>query len=155
MDCRALQNNDPAWLPWTDPAISTSLECQGLPPNLFDIEVLDDQNNQIQQFEGSAQGTTIHNLEPGTYTVNEIKVPSPGGIGDQSPNLEVNAAAQQACIDAGFPDGGALYNDRARILYQSICIEYEDEQGNDCSTVTLAAGEEKTCIVKNYIREVD
>jgi len=33
-----------------------------------------------------------------------------------------------------------------------ICIEYEDEQGNDCSTLTLAAGEDKTCTVKNYIR---
>lgn len=31
----------------------------------------------------------------------------------------------------------------------NICIEYEDEQGLDCNTITLAAGEEKTCTVKN------
>jgi len=33
------------------------------------------------------------------------------------------------------------------ILYAPICFEYEDEQGNDCCTITLAAGEERTCIV--------
>ena len=34
---------------------------------------------------------------------------------------------------------------------QPRCFEYEDEQGNDCSTLTLAAGENKLCTVKNYI----
>jgi hypothetical protein len=33
----------------------------------------------------------------------------------------------------------------------AICLEYKDEQGNNCSTVILAEGEERTCIVKNYI----
>ncbi len=31
------------------------------------------QNTQLQQFEGIAHGTTIQNLQPGTYAVNEIK----------------------------------------------------------------------------------
>ena len=42
--------------------------CQPLPESIFDIRVLDDQNNQIQQFEGSEQGTTIQNLEPDIYS---------------------------------------------------------------------------------------
>lgn len=53
-----------------------------------------------------------------------------------------------------FLQGGRLANTTAvpdDINYQ-ICIEYEDVQNNDCSTVTLAAGEDKTCTVKNYIR---
>ena len=37
-------------------------------------------NTQIQQFEGSEQGTTIENLELGTYSVNEIKNPNPIAI---------------------------------------------------------------------------
>ena len=60
----------------------------------------------LQQFEGSAQGTTIQNLQPGTYTVNEIK----------NPNSNVNqlgedATAEAACVnDQGFDDGGTLFN---------------------------------------------
>ena len=53
----------------------------------------------------------------------------------------------------GFDDGGTLLNTNADPdLRYTICIEYEDEQDNDCSTLTLAGGEDKTCTVKNYIR---
>lgn len=74
MNCLGLQNNSSApWLDCNNLNISGSVFCQSLPENIFDIEVLDDQNTQIQEFVGSEQGTTIENLEPGTYTVNEIK----------------------------------------------------------------------------------
>jgi hypothetical protein len=57
------------------------------------------------------------------------------------------------CIDfLGFPDGGQVINTTSNTNYAGLCFEYEDEQGNDCSTITLAAGEERTCTVKNYIR---
>ncbi|HSF49596.1 MAG TPA: hypothetical protein VLA74_02445, partial [Nitrososphaeraceae archaeon] len=75
MNCQELQNNSPAWLSCDDPTISTTSFCQNLQENFFDIEVLDEQDNKIQQFQGSQQGTTIQNLEPGTYTVNEIEYP--------------------------------------------------------------------------------
>jgi len=29
--------------------------------------------------------------------------------------------------------------------------QYEDEHGNDCSQTTVNEGEDKVCIVKNYI----
>ena len=45
-------------------------------------------------------------------------------------------------------------NQNAGIDYY-ICFEYEDEQGNDCSTITLAAGESRPCTVKNYIHQGD
>ena len=106
---------------------------------------MDDQNTQIQQFVGSTEGTTIQNLEPGTYTVNEIE--HVNNIDQQGEDPTVEAA----CISAGFPDGGSVVNSTELIDY-IICFEYEDEQGNNCSTITLAAGEEKTCTVKNYIR---
>ena len=111
----------------------------------FDIEVLNDQDIQIQQFEGSTEGTTISNLEPGTYTVNEIKHNSTFDQLGEDPFLK------QQCINQGFTDGGPLFNSTAIGGYV-VCFEYKDEQGNDCSTITLAAGEERTCIVKNYIR---
>jgi hypothetical protein len=150
MNCEALQNNDPGWLLCTDPVISNSEFCQAISANLFDIEVLDDQNSQIEQFEGSAQGTTIQNLQPGTYTVNEIKHTSSEG------QLGTENDVTQACTAAGFTDGGLLITPGTEgdILY-TICFEYEDEQGNDCSAVTLAEGEAKTCIVKNYLRIAD
>jgi len=147
MGCNLI-NDSPDWLPCIGSSISSSIYCQGLPPNLFDIEVLDNQNTQIQQFEGSTAGTTIQNLQPGTYTVKEIKHT------DATNQLGVEDLAQQACTEttAGFSDGGLLSNTVALIVYSPLCFEYEDEQGNDCSTVTLAAGEHKTCTVKNYIR---
>ena len=120
--------------------------CQSLPENIFDIELLDDQSNQIQQFEGSEQGTTIENLEPGTYTVNEIKHLIPQNQLGESEDSEI----EEICKNAGFFGGGLLIN-TATITSNIICFEYEDEQGNDCSTITLAAEEDKTCIVKNFI----
>jgi hypothetical protein len=37
------------------------------------------------------------------------------------------------------------------IEYRFLCFEYEDEIENNCTTMTLAAGEDKTWIMKNYI----
>ena len=128
-------------------SISSTDFCQGLPANLFDIEVLDAQNTQLQQFEGSTQGTTIQNLQPGTYTVNEIKHQN---VANQ---LLENPIVKDQCVNnQGFDDGGTLLNTNIDpdLAYQ-ICFEYEDEQRNDCSTLTLAAGENKLCTVKNYI----
>jgi hypothetical protein len=149
MECTKLENNSSA--PWLDcngddPDISDTIFCLSLPESIFDIEVLDDQNIRIvPPFQGSPTGTTIENLEPGTYTVNEIEGPS---IFDQ---LGENPSVETACINvAGFTDGGGVNNSTSDTRY-SICFEYEDEQDNDCNTITLAAGEERTCIVKNYI----
>jgi hypothetical protein len=139
-------NDSPAWLDCNDnPTTRDTTFCQSLPESIFDIEVLDDQNNQIQQFEGSVQGTTIQDLEPGTYTVNEIIHPT---INNQlGENLSVAGACE---FSLGFSGGGQVLNTTTNVLY-SICFEYEDEQGNDCNTITLAAGESRTCTVKNYI----
>jgi hypothetical protein len=146
MDCD-FQNNSEEWLDCNNSAISDTIFCQSLPESIFDIEVLDDQNAQIQQFEGSEQGTIIQNLEPGTYTVNEIKVD--GNLNQ----LGIVQEVEDACVNlSGFSDGGDLFNTTSNVFYRFICFEYEDEQGNDCSTITLAAGEERTCTVKNYIR---
>ena len=147
MDCQELQNDSPSWLPCIGSTISDTDFCLRLQPNLFDIEVLDVQNTQIQQFEGSTAGTTIQNLQPGTYTVNEIKHQS------NINQLGENAEIQQECTSLSFVDGGILDSQEIQKpgLIYNICFEYEDEQGNDCSTVTLAAGEDKTCTVKNYI----
>ena len=68
MNCQLLANDSPQWLLCDDPLISNTIACQGLTEDLFDIEVLDDQGNQIAQFEGSVPGTTIDNLEPGIYS---------------------------------------------------------------------------------------
>ena len=142
-------NNATDWILCTEPFISNKFDCLGLPPSIFDIEVLDDQNNQIQQFEGSIQGTTIQNLPPANYTVNEIKVPLSPATTDV---LEGRNPA--GCINRGFDDAGTITNSTGQgggSAFYDICFEYEDEQGNDCSTVALAAGEEETCTVKNYI----
>jgi hypothetical protein len=151
MSCFFMQNTDPDWLPCTNSAIDNTVFCKRLLANLFDIEVLDDQNNQIQQFAGSLQGTTIQNLQSGTYIVNETKVPDPGASPTPIDQLFESPAAQQTCIDFGFDGGGSLFRTTPGRVFYNICFEYEDEQGNDCSNVTLAAGEEKTCTVKNYI----
>ena len=151
MDCDDLDNNSQEWINCNPPSsISGSFFCTSLPENLFDIEVIDDQNNQIEQFEGSAEGETIENLEPNTYTVNEI-VHTLSSVNNR---LEVNTDVEAACMDNGFAGGGQLFRsqgDDKRVTY-NICFEYEDEQGNDCRTITLAAEEERTCTVKNYIR---
>ena len=145
MDCQDIQDGDDAWLQCDNPAISETTACQNLVENLFDLEVLNDQNTQIQQFEGSAQGTTIEDLSPGTYSVNEIKVPPlpPNQLTESEPN-------ENLCDALGFDDGGSLRLIPEFIGY-AICFEYEDEQGNDCSTFTLQSGEDKICTAKNYI----
>jgi hypothetical protein len=149
MDCQQMTNTDLAWLPCIGSTISNSPPCLELTANLFDIEVLDDQNSQIiPPFEGSADGTIIENLQPGTYTVNEIK-------NNQSNINQLGESVndETTCGVLGFDDGGTLLNTNADPdLSYTICIEYEDEQENDCSTLTLAGGEDKTCTVKNYIR---
>ena len=143
-----MQNTDPGWLSCANSAIDNTVFCNSLPANLFVIEVLDDQSNQIRQFEGSLQGTIIQNLQTGTYTVNETKVPE----GPPTPSDQLfESSAQQTCIGLGFDGGGSLFTNNPDRVFYNICFEYEDEQGNDCSNVTLAAGEEKTCTVKNYI----
>src|SRR5574339_994428 len=151
MNCQALQNNSTLWLPFINSPINNTAFCRSLPASIFDIEVLDHQNSQIHQFVGSAQGTTIQNLQPGTYTVNEIKHFDACSTINQ---LAVDTVAETACNSVSFLQGERLANKTAvtdDINYQ-ICIEYEDVQNNDCSTLTLAAGEDKTCTVKNYIR---
>ncbi len=148
MNCQTLQDDDSGWLPCTDPIAFTDPRfCTNLPANLFDIEVLDDQSTQLQQFEGSAQGTTIQNLQPGTYIVNEIK-----NLNSNINQLEANPLAQGLCVSQGFAGGGTLTNTNSNPdTDYTICFEYVDEADNDCSTLTLAAGENKLCTVKNYI----
>jgi len=145
MDCQDLPNDSQSWLQCTEPTISSSEFCHRLPENLFDIEVLNIQNNPIQQFEGSAGGITIENIEPGSYTIHEIKyTDNADQLGESNNSFEV-------CTSAGFPNGGALFNSNTFTTYHTICIQYEDEQGNDCSQTTVNEGEDKVCIVKNYI----
>jgi hypothetical protein len=147
MNCRALQNNSPFWLNCNDDSIDHSIFCLSLPESIFDIRVLDNQMRQIQKFKGSEQGTTIENLGPGLYRVNEIKYVI------SFDHLRNNPAAKAECVNEGrFSDGGDSFNTTSHVDYIAICFEYKDEQGNNCSTISLAAGEEKTCIVKNYIR---
>ncbi|MDR4512605.1 MAG: hypothetical protein MRJ93_12975 [Nitrososphaeraceae archaeon] len=146
MNCLGLNSGSEDWLSCDDPNISNTDACLNLQENFFDIEVLDDQNNQISEFTGSQQGETITNLEPGTqYTVNEIRQPIP--VEDQLIEFEIT---QQNCNGNDFPEGGNYFNSDVSINY-NICFEYEDEQGEDCTTNTIAASEDKTCIVKNYI----
>ena len=78
------------------------------------------------------------------YSVNEIREDA---LGVLNPTEEPQLAD---CNDGGFPESGQTFV--GGIFYQIICITYEDEQGADCSTTNIAAGEDKTCIVKNYIR---
>lgn len=146
-NCQPLDNNSPNWISCDNSEISNNVFCQELSEDLFDIEVLDDQNNPILEFVGSQQGTTIHNLEPGTYTVNEIKHQSTEDQLGESEPAQIQCNNQQ-----NFPEGGNLIKQDPMIDYR-ICFEYEDEQGNDCTTNTIAAGEAKTCIVKNYISD--
>ena len=47
MNCTLLQNNDEDWIQCDDSSISETSFCRALPENLFDIRVLDDQNNEI------------------------------------------------------------------------------------------------------------
>ncbi len=149
MTCEDL-HDDSRWLPCTDPGAFTNDPtdpkfCQRLTENLFDIEVLDSQNTQLEQFEGSVDGTTIQNLQAGTYAVNEIKDDSglfPPNVLYSNPQTQT----EERCVSNGFSDGGDLFNPGFPTLPNNlylICFKYVDEQDNDCSTVTLAAGEIK------------
>ena len=144
MGC-SLPNNSTDWISCDNSNIANTPFCTALNENSFDIEVNASNNQQIAQFEGSAAGTTIPNLQPGTYIVNEIKFPEES-FGQLSESMDV----KDDCARIEFPDGGRFPNEP--INYPNICFEYEDEQRNDCTTITLAAGEERTCTVKNYIR---
>ena len=76
MDCGDFPNNSDQWINCNDASISGTPFCDALNEDSFDIAVLDNLNNpqtDPSPFEGSAVGTTITNLQPGTYTVNEIK----------------------------------------------------------------------------------
>ena len=63
LDFTGLDNNSSEWLDCNNSIITNSIFCQSLPESIFDIEVLDDQNTQIQEFEGATEGTTIENLD--------------------------------------------------------------------------------------------
>jgi hypothetical protein len=147
MDCEGLQYNSPLWLNCNNPYIIDSIFCQSIPESIFEIQVLDDQNNQIQQFEGSIQGTTIQNLAPGTYLINEINTGS--GVDELGTG---GSSVLAACGFAEFAEAGFLFNSTVSLFYNNICLKYEDDQGNDCSTFRLVAGKESICTVKNYIR---
>jgi len=149
MNCFELNSNSDEWISCNDPPISNSEICQNIQENFFDIEVLDDQSTQLEQFQGSAQGTTIGNIEPGTYAVNEIIHPflDPPQPVDQ---LTENSFASEECTERGFSAGGSL-NTQNPFFGYLICIQYEDEQGNDCSQTTVNENESKVCTVKNYI----
>ena len=143
MDCTQLENDDPAWLPCIGSEISNTPLCQNLPPNLFDIEVL----GEIQQFEGSTAGTTIQDFQTDTFIVNEIVHQ---GFANQQ--LNFGLFENRDCQQLGFDGGGRLSNMNTQTdTFYTICFEYEDEQGNDCNPITIGAGEEKTCTVKNHI----
>ena len=144
MDCRSL-NNSSQWISCNDPPISNTIYCIALNENSFDIEVNASNNQQINQFDGSAAGTTITNLQPGTYRVNEIEYPNNINQLGEDPGTETFS-----CVPRGFADGGTFINQTADIFYEN-CFEYEDQQGNNCNTITLGAGEHRTCTVKNYI----
>lgn len=151
MNCQDLDSNSQEWLSCVDPIISNTIFCKALPENLFDIELLDQDNRLVPPITGSQQGKTIPNLEPGTYTVNEIK--HQNGINQlfEDPNVELS------CVNVGFVGGGSLdgsgSSNNEEVLFNfDICFQYEDEQGNDCTMTTIKTNEDKTCIVKNYIK---
>jgi hypothetical protein len=64
-------------VPWNNCDLPSLFEfpsiCQGLPENLFDIQVLGPQNNLIYEDVAPENGMTFDNLQPGTYTVEERK----------------------------------------------------------------------------------
>ena len=77
-------------------------------------------------FQGSAIGTTIPNLQPGNYQVNEIKTPDITLLNE----LREEPASQVECLTKGFDDGGQLVTSDTPpgLIYEDICFEYEDEQ---------------------------
>ncbi|MFB5600820.1 MAG: hypothetical protein ACE5SW_11420 [Nitrososphaeraceae archaeon] len=146
MNCRDLENDNQGWIRCADSDITDTIFCEFLPEKFFDIEVRDEQGNLVKEFSGSQNGETIQNLEPGTYTLNEI-------IHFSNLNqLGESQSAHNSCINDRFADGGDLLNINVDLDYEEICFEYEDELGGDCTTTNIRAGEDKICIVKNYIK---
>ena len=102
-------------------------------------EYLDDQNDPIaEDIEGSELGTTIQNIEPGTYTVNEIKNPT-SNINQLGENPDI----ARICMNVNdFTDGGELINLNANLDY-NICLEYENQpgnaQGDDCRYYNISS----------------
>ena len=103
------------WINCDSPSMGMEDFCEGLPENLFDIQVLSPQNNpQIPPFVAPEDGMTFNNLQPGTYTVEEIKYP-PGSVNQL--NEAVNF--DNLCRGYGFTDGGFLHQSKCwyRLLY--------------------------------------
>ena len=151
-DCR-FDNDDERWMLCDDMIenniSSASFICNPLQENDFDIEVSDNNTDLIDppgRFEGSTEGTTIMDLVPGTYNINETIY-----FSDDVSQLNINTPTANSCKNTGFVDGGTIYKRENNQLYD-ICFEYEDENGNDCRFIELQAGDDKTCTVKNYIR---
>ena len=100
--------------PWINCDLPSSLFdfpsiCQRLPENLFDIRVLGPQNNLIYEDVAPENGTTFDNLQPGTYTVEEIK------HDDNVNQLGIDTNVEGNCKGLGFTDGGILHNLNAEI----------------------------------------
>ena len=85
--------------------------CQNLPENLFDIRVFGPQNILIDEFVGPEDGMTFDNLQPGTYTIEEIKHET--FINQLGPPQ----GAEDLCKERGFTDGGRLDNQNAGLRY--------------------------------------
>ena len=153
MNC-SLPDDDPNWI-LCDDLVANNVEfadivCNPLQENEFDIEVSDNDDvliNPPGQFEGSTEGTMIMDLEQGTYNVQEIK------YGNSDNQLGDNPPTESNCINAfSFDDGGVFANnENAEQIIYTICFEYEDENGDDCSSIDLQEGDNKTCTVKNHI----
>ena len=83
------------------------------------------QDNQIgPPFQGSPIGTTIPNLQPGNYQVNELKIRIL-----LSRRVGRNADPQIGCLFNGFDVGGQSFASLPGTICEDICFEYEDEQG--------------------------
>ena len=151
IDCQTLENDNAGWILCDDLVNSVqgaATFCNPLQEDEFDIEVSDGDNTLIAppgQFEGSTEGIMIMDLEPGTYNINEITHTN-GNINQFG---EDNITAND-CMNLNFVAGGIFSDTTSGIDYR-ICFEYEDENGNDCNSIGLQTGDDKTCTVKNYI----
>jgi hypothetical protein len=99
MNCRSLLSTSSLWISCNDSHISNTIFCRALNENSFDIEVNASNNQQINQFEGSAAGINITNLQPGTYRVNEIKHPN------NINQLGEDPLTEAFCVQRRFSDG--------------------------------------------------
>ena len=99
--------------------------------------------NPPGQFEGSVEGAMLE-LEPGNYNIEEITHANGDDQLITHQNTEDFCVNNQNIVDGGlfFASSGPGYN---------LCFEYEDENGQDCSSIELQAGDDKTCTIKNYI----